>query len=149
MQLKRKHWVKASQQQAEDAAIAAAGAQGQVAATSAANSKEAARIKKIFLSQMATAQQRLAAAGSTRSAKPVHRSTTHQHKPVGLLAQARASAAEVARAAAKERLRLDVVDAYRQSKSKRMGGDAATAGGASMASLAKLVKRAGAAAAGI
>lgn len=138
--LKRKHWVKGEGGQA-DGEGAAGGATGE-------------RMKKIFLKQMEAASQQ-AAAASTRSAGPAKKKaktgaataaggkagTQQQQAPVGLLQKAKMLQEAAKKKAETEALREQVIAAYRAQKH---GG--AGSAGASMTSLAKLVKRGDAAA---
>jgi hypothetical protein len=153
VQLKRKHWAKSEQQ------AAAGGAQGGSTSNAAAAAGPLAgqsRLSRIFQQQMESAQARLQqgstgrqveegpsrkkARGLSQGGAPAGKAgkggvaTPGAGQPKGLLAQAKAQAQEVARAQEKERLRLEAIQAYRQSK----GRNSAHAG---LASLAKLVQQ--------
>jgi len=107
-------------------------------------------MKKIFLQQMATAQQRAAGtAGAGSGGQPakkkqrsgdaagsVGKQGQKQQEPIGLLQKAKLLADAAKKKAEAEAMREQVVAAYRAHKQGAMGS-----GGASMATLAKLVKR--------
>ncbi len=143
VQLKRKHWA------GQD------GAAGQGASGGANASRASHRLTKIFQSQLATAQQRLAGGAATHTQQPPSKKQRKagQHKGQsshgqGLSADPLLRAQAAKAQEAKERLRQSVVDAYRSSKKHGLGQGATGAsegaggaGGASLASLAKLVER--------
>lgn len=132
VQLKRKHW---------------AHQEGGTGAGDASTSRASQRLTKIFQSQLASAQQRLAGAPAhAHGSRTNKKQRASQGRPApspgpatNPLLQAQATKAREER----ERLRASVVAAYRNSKkgSEPGPGNKSVGGMASMASLAKLVQR--------